>query len=274
MQPGAKCQEPGEGGFFGSIHGRDETLDAALDSVEMGGIPEDDEDRVVAGDGAEDFRPFFPVDGLGHGLRAARKSFHQQQVAGALGADEEAVQQALERRRLAPVVRRERVIRPSVGIGRLDQAELADVAGDGGLGDVEPALDQELAEHLLAGDAGFGQDVQDCGMAITLAHGNENGPCRPAASRVGARSAARAAGEPGVPRRAAVVSPGAPDVPARLAESRQVPGWSWTPVWSWSFPADGTVSGEALPGAHRPGSARASWKMRAAQRGSMRRASM
>src|SRR5690606_2596166 len=87
-----------------------------LDGFQAAGVAEDDEDGVVAGDGAEDLGPLLPVEGLGDGLCAAGEGLDEEEVADAFRADEERGEQALERRALLPGLGRERVVGPALGI--------------------------------------------------------------------------------------------------------------------------------------------------------------
>src|SRR5690606_30508091 len=117
------------------------------------------------------------------------------------GAHVEAVEQAFEGRCLAPIVGRERVVGPAIGVGRLDQAELADIARDGGLGDVESPVHEEFTERLLAGHAVFGQDGEDGGMAVALAHIGRGWSWCAAASRAKRRAWASILADRGASRR-------------------------------------------------------------------------
>ncbi len=57
----------------------------------------DDEDGVVAGDGADHFGPVFVVDASGHGLRASGGGHDDEQVLRLAGFKAEAAQEFLER---------------------------------------------------------------------------------------------------------------------------------------------------------------------------------
>src|SRR5690606_25058474 len=136
-----------------SVDGAGALLEAFLDGGQVAGVAEDDEDGVVAGEGAEDLGPFLPVDGLGDGLSAADHGLDDEEVAGAFGAEEEGGQETCERRGGVPGLGRQGVVGAALGVVDLDEAELSDVARQGGLCDVEAARLEQLAQLLLTADA-------------------------------------------------------------------------------------------------------------------------
>jgi hypothetical protein len=75
-----------------------EPLKALADGGEVTGISKDDEDGVVAGEGADDLRPLFPVEGDGDGLCAAGERFDEEEVAYAIRPEVEGWKEASERR--------------------------------------------------------------------------------------------------------------------------------------------------------------------------------
>jgi hypothetical protein len=147
-------------------------LDAALDVGHAVGVPDDDEDGVVAGDGAEDLRPLFPVEGFGDGLGAAGEGSDDEEVAGAFGGDEESGKEPVEGRRVVPGFWWQGVEVAAFCVGHLEEAEFAEVPGEGGLADVEAADSEEFAELLLAGHPVALDDFADGGVAHSLAHGS------------------------------------------------------------------------------------------------------
>ena len=114
-------------------------------------VARDDQNRVVAGDGADRLGEARAVERLGQRLRLAAAGADDDQLLHALDLLQELGGGALERRQ-----RRLRVgafrRRPLVGAvaGALDQAELGDVARDRRLRRLEAALAQAAAQLLLA----------------------------------------------------------------------------------------------------------------------------
>src|SRR5690606_31143148 len=91
------------------VDGAGQLFDALLDQGELRGVAQDEEDGVVAGEGAEDFRPFLPVERLGDGLCATGEGADHEQVSGSFRADVERGQEAGEGRRLVPALGGQRV---------------------------------------------------------------------------------------------------------------------------------------------------------------------
>lgn len=83
-----------------------EGVQPSKNRVQMHGITEDDEDGIVAAQGAHDFGPLLPVQGLGDRLSAAGKRPHDNEVARSLGAYVESWEQPRDRRPLVPAFRR------------------------------------------------------------------------------------------------------------------------------------------------------------------------
>ena len=79
------------------------------------GVAEDDQDAVIAAQSAHDFGPFFPVQGLGDGLGAARQSADDDEVAGAFGTEVKGRQEPGDRGSLVPCFRRERLVGAAFG---------------------------------------------------------------------------------------------------------------------------------------------------------------
>src|SRR5690606_28088351 len=100
----------------------------------------------------EDFGPLLPVDGFGDGLGATDHGLDDEEVAGALGAEVEGGQKAGECGSVVPRFRRQRVVCAALRVMDLDEAQLADVAGEGRLRDIEAARLEELAKLFLASD--------------------------------------------------------------------------------------------------------------------------
>jgi hypothetical protein len=156
-------------------------LDAALNGGELGGVAEHEQDGVVAGDAAEDFGPLLPVECFGDRLSAAGEGLDDEEVAGPFGADEESGQEPVQRRLVVECFGRERVVETAVGGGDLDESQLADIARERGLGDVEAATVQHLAELFLAADPVRLDQLANDGVSGGLSHARE---CRRGAAVV------------------------------------------------------------------------------------------
>src|SRR6185503_113620 len=110
-----------------------------------------DEDRVVAGDRTHDFRQPRAVDGHGERLRLPGAGPDDDQLLDSIDRPEELGGSVLERTEggfgICGVS-----ARPLIGTvaGALDQAEVADVAGDGRLRRLEAVAVQQAPQLLLA----------------------------------------------------------------------------------------------------------------------------
>ena len=124
----------------------------------------DDEDGVVAGDGADDLGPVFVVDAGRYGLGAAGGGDEDEEVQGEAGLEAEVAEHLGD---AGHVVFRFAGGRGVAG-GALDEAQLAGVAGEGGLGDVDAAGSEFEAQIVLAGDVGFDEDFAYCGVTLLL----------------------------------------------------------------------------------------------------------
>ena len=111
----------------------------------------DDEDRVVAGDGADGLGQARAVERLGQRLRLAAAGPHDEELLDALDPAQKLGGRALERGQRRLRIRRVGA-RTLVGaVPRpLDQPEIRDVARDRRLRGVEAALAQAAAKLLLA----------------------------------------------------------------------------------------------------------------------------
>jgi hypothetical protein len=153
-----------------SVSEAGETLKALADGREVAGFAEDDEDGIVAGEGADDLGPFLPIEGDGDGLGAAGQGLEEEQVADAIGAEIERGEEPREGGGRIGDVGGDHVGGSTLVVGHLDEAELADIPGKSGLGDLEAACGEELPEDLLAGHAVLADDVEDFGMPLGLQH--------------------------------------------------------------------------------------------------------
>jgi hypothetical protein len=151
-----------------SLLGAGEVAEALDDGGEVFPVAEDEEDGVVAGDGAEDLVPLLVVDADGEGLCAAGEGAEDEKIVDALGIDEEGGHEAGEGRCGVDDVGRDGVGVDAVGVGGLDEAELLDVTGEGALSDVEAAGQEEFTESLLGGDAVAADQVEDGHLPLEL----------------------------------------------------------------------------------------------------------
>src|SRR5579864_2629531 len=76
-----------------------EGLEAADDFLSRGGGAADDEDRVLAADGADDFGPLFRVERFADRLGAAAERVEHDELTDAVDVGEEVWQQGVEARR-------------------------------------------------------------------------------------------------------------------------------------------------------------------------------
>ena len=121
------------------------------------GSPADDQDGVVAGDGAEDVGELGLVEGAGEELRGARRRPEDHQVGARLGAHQQLAAQArqalgardgLDGRPGSSVASlgRHGVHQRAGGRPHLDRVELDEVARQRRLGDVQAAVGEEVGE--------------------------------------------------------------------------------------------------------------------------------
>src|SRR5690606_22241256 len=116
--------------------------------------------------------------------------------------------EALQRRSLRPRLGRQGVVGPPVGIGDLDEAELADIARERGLRHVHAVLREPFAQLFLAVDAMLLDELEDDGVSLAFVRWARQSPgrargvkparaCPPRAAAAGARR--RALRLPGSP---------------------------------------------------------------------------
>jgi hypothetical protein len=60
-------------------------------------------------------------------------------------------------------------------IGDLDQTELSDVSGKGGLGDIDTARGEEFPQNFLGRNPVLPNDVEDFGVSLELQHRGGSG---------------------------------------------------------------------------------------------------
>jgi hypothetical protein len=126
----------------------------------------DDEDGVVAGDGADDLRPVFIVYRCGDRLGRAGGGDEDEQVGGLTGLEAEAAQDLADAG--AFVVGGVGDGGQGVAVGALGEIELVNVARERGLGDVKATGGEFAAQFVLIGDGAGEQELADCGVALLL----------------------------------------------------------------------------------------------------------
>ena len=172
--------------------------EAAREGVAAHGVATDHEEGVIPGDGAEDVPQVGLVEGAGEELRRARWGAEHDEVGAGLGADEElgaqagqavAPGRALAGRDDRPVaaLTRDGVDQCSVGAADLDGVELDEVAAQGGLGDPDPVVAEQVGELGLRTHRVGGDELDDALVARTL--GERADGTHPERSRSHARTA-------------------------------------------------------------------------------------
>jgi hypothetical protein len=151
-----------------------EGFEAAENALAGGNGAADDQDRIVPPDGAKDVGPPLAVESGGDGLRASRNSAKYQHFAHTIDPEEELRQEGIER---GPAFLYAAVgNRVSGAFGSRDTSEpqFPEIAREGCLGHVPAALEQQLAEILLAADDSRVYDLQDRVVSFALVgHGTE-----------------------------------------------------------------------------------------------------
>jgi hypothetical protein len=142
-------------------------FDSSAEGGGLGYVGADDEDGVVSGDGADDLGPALVVDAGGYGGGSSGAGDEDDEVESLFGFEGEVLKDVLD-------------VEGVYGYGGLllgeaisarpfGEVELAHVAREGGLRDVEAAAGELEAEFILAGDAGS-DEVADGGLSFGL-HG-------------------------------------------------------------------------------------------------------
>lgn len=142
-------------------------LDPLLDREGFAGIFADDEDGVVAGDGAYDFRPLFVIDCGGDGLGSAGAGDDDDEVCGLAGLEAEILQNLMDCR-LIVVLFVVAAAREDVAAGAFGEPQFVNVAGEGGLSDVIALGGEFAAQFILIGDGSLHQQVADGAVSIAL----------------------------------------------------------------------------------------------------------
>lgn len=131
---------------------------------------EHDENRVVAGNGPDNFGPLFPIERDGDGLGATRQQFDDEKVVDSIGPKVEGREQTCERRRRVGYVGGDGVGGPAFVVRYLYQAQLTDVPGEGRLGDIDTSLGEKFTQDFLRSDTRVPDDIEDFSVALGLQH--------------------------------------------------------------------------------------------------------
>jgi hypothetical protein len=137
-----------------------------------GRVAADEQQRVVARDGAEDVVELGLVDGGGEELRRARRGARHDQVGRRLGRDEQLPGQPghplllgrlTQRRpgRAESALAGHGVDEFAAGVADLHRAQVVEVAAERGLGDVQPVVGEELRQLALRAHRLPAQDLHD-----------------------------------------------------------------------------------------------------------------
>ena len=143
------------------------SLDPLLDRESFAGVFADDEDGVVACDGAYDFRPLFVIDCGGDGLGSAGAGDDDDEICGLAGLEAEILQNLMNRR-LVVVLIFVATAGEDVAVGAFGEPQFVDVAGEGGLSDVVALGGEFAAQFILIGDGRLHQQVADGAVSIAL----------------------------------------------------------------------------------------------------------
>ena len=172
------------GGGVSVVVGQGE--EPAGERLAAGGVAGDDQEGVVAGDGAEHVAEVGLVEAAGQELGRPGRGAQHHQVGAVVGADQQVAAQPRQ-----PVEGRGRLTggarRPVAALGRdgvderpggaadLDRVELDEVAAQGGLGDVHAAAGEQLGELGLRAHVVVGHEVDDALVARALGGGAGRG---------------------------------------------------------------------------------------------------
>ena len=145
-----------------------EGFEAPEDAVPGGDGAADDQDRVVTADGAKDIGPALAVESSRDWLSASRNRAQNQHLADAIDPEEKLRQEGIERGSAflyAAVGNRV----PGAFRGRdPGEPQFPEVAGEGCLGHVPPALEQQLPEIFLAAHHPGAYDLEDRVVSFAL----------------------------------------------------------------------------------------------------------
>src|SRR6185312_3484005 len=146
-------------------------LDTMLDGKRLARVLADDEDGVIAGDGADHLGPLFVIDGGSHRLRTAGAGNDDDEVERLAGFEAKVLQHLVDRG-LVILVFVVAVVGKRISVGAFGELELVHITRKRGLGDVVTLGGEFAAQFLLVGDAagdgGLRQEVADCVVPIAL----------------------------------------------------------------------------------------------------------
>jgi hypothetical protein len=142
-------------------------LDFFLERFAALAVGGDDQNGVVTGNGAGDLGKFCTVNGGGKGLRAARRSFENEEILRWADIEEKFTKRASEGRKRGALLRQHNGGR-AIAFPGFDQLEFLEIAGERGLGNAHALLRQAAAEMLLIGDPLGGDQAEDLAVAKCL----------------------------------------------------------------------------------------------------------
>lgn len=139
-----------------------------MDALAGGNRAANDEDGVVAADGAEYVAPALAVEGSGDRLGAAGYRPQHQHLAHTVNAQEKLWKKGVERSSA--------LLNVAVGDGvarafwsrHSGQTELAQIAREGRLGDIPASLQKQLTQILLAADGARANYLEDGVVSFAL----------------------------------------------------------------------------------------------------------
>ena len=161
-----------------------------------GDVAGHDEDGVVAGDGADDVGQPGPVQRAGQELRRARRGAQHGDVAAGVDPGEQLAQQPEQPGRARPRPRAAAACRPR-GSGTapadLDRAQLLQVAGEGGLGDLHAVGGEQFGQLGLRPDRPGPGSARRSGRAARRGSPARSSPVRVRSAELAASSQASSA---------------------------------------------------------------------------------
>jgi len=137
-------------------------------------IGADDQDGIVARQGTDYVAPVLMIDGESHGLGGAAGGVKDELVLGLANREPEAGEHLIDGGLIVFLFDGHRTVAVGDGVaaGTFVEAELMDVAREGGLGDIEAAPDEFAPQFVLAADCLGGDQLANCGVPFLFAHEN------------------------------------------------------------------------------------------------------
>lgn len=127
-----------------------------------------DEDGIVAPDGAEDVGPRLTVERRSNGLGTSRDGTKDEHLADAIDAQKQLRQQGVESGTALLYTSVGDSVSRTFGRGDSGQPQLAEIPRESRLGDIPPALQQQLAEILLAAHDPGADDLENRIVSFAL----------------------------------------------------------------------------------------------------------